>query len=90
MKSLLLALVHAYRLVLVPALRFIVGPGGSCRYQPTCSHYAIEALERHGAARGGWLTLKRLCRCHPWGGLGPDPVPPVFDGSETKRVARHG
>jgi hypothetical protein len=77
MKSLLLALIHGYRLAIVPALRFIVGPGGSCRYQPTCSHYAIEALELHGARRGGWLALKRICRCHPWGGLGYDPVPPV-------------
>ena len=47
----------------------------SCRFQPSCSAYAITAIERYGAARGGWLTLKRIFRCHPWGGMGPDPVP---------------
>jgi putative membrane protein insertion efficiency factor len=48
----------------------------SCRFTPTCSAYAIEALREHGAARGGWLSLRRILRCHPWGGLGYDPVPP--------------
>lgn len=48
----------------------------ACRFEPSCSCYALEALERHGAAYGGWLTLRRLARCHPWGGWGSDPVPP--------------
>jgi uncharacterized protein len=47
----------------------------SCRFLPTCSAYTIEALQRHGAMRGGWLATKRICRCHPWGGHGYDPVP---------------
>jgi putative membrane protein insertion efficiency factor len=47
----------------------------SCRFTPSCSQYAIEALQRHGAIRGSWLSAKRLMRCHPWGGHGPDPVP---------------
>lgn len=47
----------------------------SCRYQPSCSAYAIDALRRHGAARGSWLTARRLARCHPWGDHGYDPVP---------------
>ena len=47
----------------------------SCRYTPTCSQYAVEALQKHGPLRGSWLALKRLLRCHPWGGSGYDPVP---------------
>jgi uncharacterized protein len=47
----------------------------TCRYQPSCSQYAIEALEKHGAIKGGWMAAKRLMRCHPWGGHGYDPVP---------------
>ncbi|MGQ0803006.1 MAG: membrane protein insertion efficiency factor YidD [Actinomycetota bacterium] len=46
-----------------------------CRYEPSCSQYALEALERHGAGRGSWLAARRIGRCHPWGGYGPDPVP---------------
>lgn len=61
--------VRAYRLFLSPWI------GNSCRYQPTCSAYALEALEKHGAFRGGWLTVRRLSRCHPWGGSGIDNVP---------------
>ncbi|MBW7922171.1 MAG: membrane protein insertion efficiency factor YidD [Rubellimicrobium sp.] len=61
--------VRAYRLFLSPWI------GNSCRYQPTCSVYALEALERHGAIKGGWLTIRRLSRCHPWGGSGIDNVP---------------
>ncbi|HEU0100675.1 MAG TPA: membrane protein insertion efficiency factor YidD [Allosphingosinicella sp.] len=47
----------------------------SCRFQPSCSAYAITALRRYGALRGSWLAARRLLRCHPWGGSGPDPVP---------------
>ena len=47
----------------------------SCRFTPSCSVYGIEAIRKHGTFRGGWLTLKRLARCHPWGGKGYDPVP---------------
>ncbi|GGE91117.1 MULTISPECIES: membrane protein insertion efficiency factor YidD [Sphingomonas] len=47
----------------------------TCRYSPSCSSYAIEALSRYGAAKGGWLAARRLLRCHPWGGCGADPVP---------------
>jgi putative membrane protein insertion efficiency factor len=46
-----------------------------CRYLPTCSNYALDALETHGACRGSWLSIRRICRCHPWGGSGWDPVP---------------
>ena len=51
----------------------------TCRYQPTCSHYAKEALEVHGVFKGGWLALKRILSCHPLGGKGYDPVPPKED-----------
>jgi len=62
--------VRAYRLVLSPWV------GHGCRFQPTCSAYALEALERHGALRGSWLAIRRIGRCHPLGGSGYDPVPP--------------
>lgn len=65
--------IRAYRLILSPWL------GVNCRYQPTCSAYAIEALEKHGALRGGWLAVRRLARCNPWGGCGYDPVPAPKD-----------
>ncbi len=57
--------------------RYFVSPllGPSCRYLPSCSEYGVEALKRHGGLRGGWLTLRRFLRCHPWGGSGFDPVP---------------
>ncbi len=51
-----------------------------CRYLPTCSSYALEAIETHGAGRGLWLALRRVGRCHPWGGFGADPVPPACSG----------
>lgn len=50
----------------------------ACRFTPTCSQYAIEAIETHGAVKGSWLAIRRLGRCHPWGGTGYDPVPPKF------------
>lgn len=62
--------VRAYRLVLSPWV------GQSCRYHPTCSAYALEALETHGGLKGGYLTIRRIARCHPWGGSGADNVPP--------------
>ena len=55
--------------------RLGAGRPSPCRFDPTCSAYALDALEAHGALRGGWLSLRRLVRCHPWGGQGWDPVP---------------
>ncbi|MGJ8622748.1 MAG: membrane protein insertion efficiency factor YidD [Yoonia sp.] len=61
--------VRAYRMVLSPWV------GTSCRYHPTCSAYSLEALEKHGALKGSYLTVRRILRCHPWGGSGIDNVP---------------
>lgn len=65
----------------IRAYRFLFSPwvGHNCRFQPTCSAYALEALERHGGMRGTWLILRRLGRCHPWGKSGYDPVPRARD-----------
>ncbi|MDD9718873.1 membrane protein insertion efficiency factor YidD [Dinoroseobacter sp. PD6] len=61
--------VRAYRLIFSPWVGF------NCRYDPTCSAYAMEALRKHGGVKGGWLALRRILRCHPWGGTGVDDVP---------------
>ena len=66
---LVVALVHAYQLLLSPFL------GGSCRFEPSCSQYAIAAINQHGPLRGGWLSLRRVLKCHPFGPHGLDPVP---------------
>ncbi|QIE59152.1 membrane protein insertion efficiency factor YidD [Rasiella rasia] len=56
----------------------------TCRYQPTCSQYTVEALQKHGLFKGGWLAVKRIGSCHPWGGSGYDPVPDGDDNSPTR------
>ena len=73
-QHILLALVRLYRLIISPALGAFFGPAGGCRFTPTCSAYAADAVRTHGAFNGSWLATKRLCRCHPWGGCGHDPV----------------
>jgi putative membrane protein insertion efficiency factor len=64
-----MALIRVYQLILSP----YIGP--KCRYSPTCSQYAMEALKKYGLFKGLWLAMKRVSRCHPWGGHGVDPVP---------------
>lgn len=61
--------IRAYQMIISPIL------GSTCRYQPTCSHYMIEAINQWGILRGTWMGLKRISRCHPWGSTGYDPVP---------------
>ena len=68
-QRLLIALVKGYRLFLSPSL------GSACRFTPTCSAYALQALQEHGAAAGAYLAAARIARCHPWCAGGPDPVP---------------
>ena len=58
----------------------------SCRYQPTCSQYTLESLKKHGLFKGGWLGVKRISKCHPWGGSGYDPVPKELDAEAASRV----
>lgn len=80
LQFILIVAVRLYRWVLSPAKLFIFGPT-RCRFTPTCSEYALEALQKHGALRGSWLAAKRLLRCHPWGAWGADPVPPAHTHS---------
>ncbi len=75
MKTVLVLLLKGYRTFISPLY------GQVCRYYPTCSAYALEAVQRHGALRGSWLALRRLARCHPWTPGGFDPVPPVHTHS---------
>lgn len=68
--------VRLYQWLVSPVLRLTFGPLARCRFEPSCSAYAIEALRNHGALVGTWLALKRIGRCQPWGSCGHDPVPP--------------
>ena len=65
----LIIIIKMYQLLISPLFP------SSCRYTPTCSHYTVEALNKHGLFKGGWLGIKRISKCHPWGGSGHDPVP---------------
>ncbi len=71
MKTLLIRIVRLYQLTLSPLI------GNNCRFYPSCSHYAVEAIETHGSGRGSLLALRRILRCHPWHEGGIDPVPPA-------------
>jgi|SRR5665213_342383 len=66
--------IRAYQITISPALTFLFGPTAGCRFTPTCSQYAVDAIHSRGAFAGSWLAAKRICRCHPFGGCGHDPV----------------
>jgi len=84
-QHILLFALRLYRWSVSPALTLLFG--AACRYEPTCSVYAMEAVRRHGALRGGWLAAKRLARCQPWGGCGCDPVPVSSSEFGVSRLA---
>jgi uncharacterized protein len=77
MNKLLVWILRAYQIALSPML------GQRCRFYPSCSHYAIDAINTHGALRGSWLTVRRVGRCHPWNEGGFDPVPPKHDKNSS-------
>ena len=82
MQRILIIVIRAYRYAISPLL------GHSCRFYPSCSQYALLAITRYGPARGLWLAVRRLLRCHPWHHGGYDPVPETTDG--TKGMSEHG
>jgi hypothetical protein len=73
----LIFILRVYQWTLSPLLAVALGASGRCRFTPSCSQYALQAIRLHGAMRGGWLAARRLCRCHPWGDFGQDPPPPA-------------
>jgi putative membrane protein insertion efficiency factor len=81
-EQLLVVLIRGYQLLVSPVLP------ASCRFLPTCSHYAEEAILTHGAMRGGWLAVCRIARCHPWGGSGIDPVPGAGGSAARSPVSK--
>jgi putative membrane protein insertion efficiency factor len=83
-KAIARAPIQAYRWTLKPLI------GHECRYLPTCSEYGLEAIEINGAWRGSWLTLSRVCRCHPWGSSGFDPVPDIAGARHRLAPWRYG
>lgn len=91
---LFIGMIRVYQLVLSPLKYFLFGSASSCRFQPTCSEYARQAILRHGALRGSWLALRRISRCHPLGGFGHDPVPEKKDCQKpsccSKKTVTHG
>jgi putative membrane protein insertion efficiency factor len=88
-QHILIACLRLYRYSISPARIFFFGSPGQCRFTPSCSVYAMEAVACHGALAGSWLALKRLGRCHPWGGCGEDPVPARKSRVQSRVVAVH-
>lgn len=83
--AVLIFLIQVYRRILSPAQIFLFGGGSGCRFTPTCSQYAAEAIRDHGPLTGGMLAIKRICRCHPLGDCGFDPVPQGNHGGQCRK-----
>jgi uncharacterized protein len=84
-QHILIFAIRAYRWTISPVQLFLFGSTGGCRYTPTCSQYAVESVQTHGALSGSALAARRICRCHPWGGCGHDPVPPSGFKNKTSK-----
>src|ERR1035437_7474393 len=87
--TILILAIHAYRWTISPAQTFLFGPTGGCRFTPTCSQYAMDAIRARGAMAGGWLAVKRICRCHPWGDGGGGVGFALFLGGAVAATPRH-
>lgn len=87
MKWVIYVLIRFYQWVISPVIHTIGGPGSGCRFTPTCSHYFLEAVMKFGAFRGSFLGVKRICRCHPRGGFGDDPVPETWPSKRARPEA---
>lgn len=88
--AVVLALIRLYGRAISPVATALAGPGSGCRFAPTCSHYAAEAVRLHGALAGCWLALRRLAKCTPFhpGGVDPVPLSPPFAGLRPARLSR--
>jgi uncharacterized protein len=88
LRRVLCFLIQAYRHLVSPAQVYLFGAQGGCRFTPTCSQYAIEAIREHGALTGSLLAARRICRCHPFGECGYDPVPKTMALPKTEEHLR--
>ena len=90
LQLILVGAVRLYQWTLSPAKVYLFGPYSHCRFTPSCSDYAVQAVKTRGAFAGGWLAARRLARCHPWGDCGHDPVPAAGPPDESGRLFGNG